>query len=76
MFPSTAKGMAEHDFRPGENAPEAGVYLVVHAGHRPEHHVTLFRGDQFPPCGRCGEEVRFRLVRAAGAIAEDQDFKR
>lgn len=76
MFPSTARGVAEHDFRPGENAPESGVYLVRHNGHRPEHHVTLLSGDQFPACTQCAEDVRFRLVRAAAAIVSDQDFQR
>ncbi len=68
--------MAEDDHKPGEPVPETGVYRVMHQVHRAEHHATLFRGEQFPRCGRCGDEVRFRLVGKAAAIGDDSDFRK
>jgi hypothetical protein len=64
MFP-TGKAMAEEHYRPGEQVPASGVYVVSHNGHRPEHEVTLLENDRFPPCAVCGEHVRFRLERSA-----------
>lgn len=66
--------MAERKFRPGELVPVAGVYVVLHNGHRAEHAVTMLAGDQFPPCSVCRDEVRFRLERQASAIGSDNDF--
>lgn len=68
--------MAEQVYKPGEQAPESGVYQVIHNGHRTDHYVTLFRGDQFPACARCTDRVRFHLDRTAAPIAEDTDFAR
>ena len=48
--------------RAGEPVPEAGIYAVVHDGHRASHEVTFRKGEVFPPCARCGTKVRFKLV--------------
>jgi len=64
MFP-TGNAMAEESFRPGEQVPASGVYLVTHVDHRPEHAVTLLEKEKFPPCSVCGDQVRFRLERSA-----------
>ena len=50
-------------FRSQEPVPESGVYDVSHAGHRLKHQVTILRGSNFPLCKKCGDNVRFRLVR-------------
>lgn len=50
-------------YKSAETIPESGVYRVIHAQHRLPHEVTLLRGQVFPPCGKCHEEVRFELVR-------------
>lgn len=52
-------------FTPGQVVPSNGVYRVLHAKHRAPHEVTLLEGQKFPPCRRCGEDVRFELVVAA-----------
>lgn len=70
----TARIMAEKEFRPGEQIPDSGVYLVVHREHRPTHEATLVAGKPFPPCARCGKVVRFRLLRNASSIEMDADF--
>src|SRR5690348_13465694 len=46
---------AEKIFRPGEVAPESGVYKVMHQRHRESHFATLFQGERFPSCVQCGE---------------------
>jgi YjzC-like protein len=66
---------SERIFKSGEEAPESGVYTVIHAGHRPEHSATIFKGERFPPCVQCGPQVRFRLTRPAALISEDFDFR-
>ena len=65
---------AEQVFQPGETVPESGVYAVLHAHHRERHSATIFKGDRFPQCARCGNEVRFTLLRPAASISEDADF--
>ena len=50
-------------FRSQEPVPESGVYDVSHVGHRLKHQVTILRGSNFPLCKKCGDNVRFRLVR-------------
>jgi len=67
--------MAEQTYKPGEVVPKAGLYLVLHHEHRKNHEVTLFKGEQFPLCRRCGEKVRFQLVLMATHIGEDADFR-
>jgi hypothetical protein len=66
--------MAEQWYKPGEEAPVSGVYVVVHAGHRSDHQATLLQGESFPSCSVCGDQVRFRISHTALAIREDTDF--
>jgi hypothetical protein len=68
--------MAEQVFKPGEDVPQSGLYLVVHAEHRADHEATLFQGEQFPSCAQCEVEVRFRLLRGATPISSDSDFRK
>ena len=67
--------MAEPTYQPGESVPKGGLYLVIHHEHRENHEATLFIGEQFPSCRRCGEKVRFRLLQPATHVDEDADFK-
>lgn len=66
---------AEQIFKAGDEAPESGVYTVIHAVHRPNHAATIFKGERFPSCVQCGAEVRFVLARPAASISEDFDFR-
>ncbi len=66
---------AEQQFKPGEDVPESGVYTVVHEGHRQRHTATIFKGERFPLCARCGRLVRFVLVRRSSLISHDIDFQ-
>ena len=66
---------AEQSFKPGEAVTESGVYTVVHDRHRQKHSATIFKVEKFPLCARCGEKVRFILLRPSALISEDVDFK-
>lgn len=57
--------VVERSFRPGEIAPESGVYQVVHVRHRTPHAVLALAGMRFPICRECGDGVRFRIDRPA-----------
>jgi hypothetical protein len=62
-------------FLPGEPVPETGIYEVIHdRRHRDAHEVVMHRGDPFPPCDQCDKRVRFKLVRTAPYIFDDEDF--
>jgi len=62
-------------FLPGAPIPETGIYEVIHdKGHRMAHEAVLHGGDLFPLCDQCGEHVRFRSVRTAPYIFDDEDF--
>ena len=62
-------------FRPGEMAPVSGIYRVVHkSGHRPAHEVMAIRGEHFPTCRVCRNEVEFRSVRVISHVVHDWDF--
>ena len=67
--------MPDNVYRPGDPVPQTGVYRVAHEEHRTDHEATLLDGGQFPQCTRCGEKVRFQLVRAAARIHGDRDFE-
>lgn len=63
-------------FSAGETVRETGIYEVIHDhGHRTAHEVVLLREDAFPACDSCGNLVRFRLVRTAPYIFQDEDFE-
>ena len=60
----------------GQTVPQTGIYEVVHAqGQRPPHEVVLHRDDAFPDCEGCGAAVRFRVIRTAPYIFDDEDFE-
>ncbi len=55
----------ERRFKPGDAVPESGVYRVFHSRHRAPHDNSFVEGDLFPPCRRCGQDVRFQLLASA-----------
>ncbi|MBV9087610.1 MAG: hypothetical protein JOY79_09010 [Acidobacteriaceae bacterium] len=63
-------------FRPGEVVALSGIYRAHHQGHRFSHEVTLVAGDQqFPPCSKCKDAVKFELLRAAPNITRESGFR-
>jgi hypothetical protein len=67
LVKSAANGIGEQQvtFRTGESITRSGIYQVIHRKHRLPHEVTLLKGQIFPRCAKCHDEVRFRLVRGA-----------
>jgi hypothetical protein len=65
--------MAENALRPGDKAPQSGIYEIRHNGHRDDHQVTLKEGQALPACRVCGDSVRFTLLRAATTVEADAD---
>jgi hypothetical protein len=62
-------------FAAGEIIPESGIYEVIHEkAHRETHESVLVKGDPFPVCETCHNNVRFRVVRVAPYIFDDEDF--
>ena len=63
-------------FSAGETVRETGIYEVIHDhGHRSAHEVVMLSSDAFPSCDTCGNHVRFRLIRTAPYIFQDEDFE-
>jgi hypothetical protein len=60
-------------YQSGDRVPTGGVYEVLHANHRVPHEVTLLEGQKFPPCARCSDRVRFRVVRKVKALDERRE---
>ncbi|HEX4606144.1 MAG TPA: hypothetical protein VH724_19240 [Candidatus Angelobacter sp.] len=59
-------------YKSSDAIPASGVYRVIHAQHRLPHEVTLIEGQTFPPCAKCHEEVRFRLMRELPGLARER----
>jgi|SRR5579871_675020 len=63
-------------YRAGDTVRQSGIYEVIHdRSHRDVHDVVMISGDRFPDCETCKEKVRFRLVRTAPYIFQDEDFE-
>jgi hypothetical protein len=63
----------ECPYESGELVTQSGIYAICHADGRRQT-VVLLSGDQFPECDCCGHEVRYRLLRSAPYIFDDEDF--
>ena len=62
-------------FLPGQPVLESGIYEVIHdKGHRQAHEAVMYRDDLFPACDQCEMKVRFKLIRSAPYIFDDEDF--
>ena len=68
--------MADEVYQPADEIPQSGVYQVLHYRHRLSHDATILGSGNFPVCSECGNNVRFRLIRAAPVIEEDRNFER
>ena len=63
-------------FKPGQKVQASGIYLVTHDPyHNAPHEVTCVYGHTFPPCNHCGDHPRFKLVKAAQHVAQNEHFK-
>jgi len=63
-------------YRAGDTVRQSGIYEVIHdRSHREAHEVVMISGQQFPDCETCKDKVRFRLVRTAPYIFQDEDFE-
>jgi hypothetical protein len=62
--------------RSGDVVRQSGIYEVIHdRNHREAHEVVMISGENFPDCETCKEKVRFRLIRTAPYIFQDEDFE-
>ena len=61
-------------YRPGARAPRTGAYTVSHRTHRLSHIVLVDEGMMFPPCRKCGQDVRFELYMRIQRMESDRDF--
>ena len=52
-------------YRTGDSVPETGVYRATHTPHRLPHEAVLVKGERFPRCAKCVDEVLFELAYAA-----------
>jgi hypothetical protein len=74
---SHRRKLAQHStiFLPGQPVLESGIYEVIHdKGHRQAHEAVMYRDDLFPVCDQCDLKVRFKLIRSAPYIFDDEDF--
>jgi len=55
--------------------PESGLYRVFHADHRVSHKAILLKGQMFPRCGVCHEEVHFELIMGVPQLETDPNFR-
>lgn len=63
-------------YRAGDSVRQSGIYEVIHdRDHREAHEVVMISGEHFPDCETCKDKVRFRLVRTAPYIFQDEDFE-
>ena len=73
--PKTPAFALRRQFRPGDEVPDTGIYEAHHAdGEEPSSNVHL-RGEMFPACPDCAQQVRYFLVRKAPYIFSDEDFQ-
>jgi hypothetical protein len=49
---------------------------VTHRTHRLTHIVLVDEGAMFPPCRKCGQDVRFELYMRIQRMEADRDFAR
>ena len=63
-------------YRAGDTIRQSGIYEVLHdREHRETHEAVMIGGEHFPDCETCKDKVRFRLIRTAPYIFQDEDFE-
>ena len=65
---------SQHPYRPGQLVPISGTYVAEHKLHRPQHEVLAIRGEEFPPCRICNDEVRFYISSPVPHMMHDFDL--
>jgi hypothetical protein len=62
-------------YTPGDTVPSSGIYEVIHEHeNKKPHEVIALQGELFPVCRTCQREVKFKLVKAAKHIKQDDSF--
>ena len=61
-------------YKPGQIVPISGVYTIIHLDHRPPHEAVAVRGDLFPACRICKEQVRFQVAQIVPHVTHDFDL--
>ncbi len=72
-LPLMKNEQADCPFVSGTLICESGLYEICHKDE-PRSTVILIKNTLFPDCTNCGEDVRFKLIKAAPHISEDPDF--
>ncbi len=63
----------ECPFESGDLVTQSGIYAICHVDGTRQA-VVFVSGNRFPECDCCGEDVRYRLLRSAPYIFDDEDF--
>jgi hypothetical protein len=69
--------LLESDFRAyksGQMVPISGIYTVIHLDHRAPHEALAIRGDVFPFCRVCKNQVRFQIAQVVPHVTHDFDL--
>jgi hypothetical protein len=61
-------------YKPGQMVPVSGIYTVMHEDHREPHQSIALRGEEFPSCRICKDNVRFYVARVVPHITHDFDL--
>ena len=63
-------------YMPGDTVPSSGIYEVIHEldENKKPHEVIALQGEIFPTCRICQRQVKFRFVKAANHIKQDDSF--
>jgi len=61
-------------YQPGHLVPVSGIYTVVHRRHRSDHEVLAIRGEEFPTCRVCQEDVKFYILQVIPHVTHDFDL--
>jgi len=62
-------------FAVGDEIPQSGLYNVFHAEHRTSHKAVLLKGETFPRCEQCKDDVHFQLILEVPELDNDPNFK-
>jgi hypothetical protein len=61
-------------YRPGQIVPVSGIYTVIHQAHRDPHEALAIRGEEFPFCRICRDEVQFQVAHVVPHVTHDFDL--
>lgn len=55
-------GEAGKTFEVGANSPVSGLFICAHCMHQI---IPISKGDNFPPCRRCGGATKWQIIVSA-----------